>query len=223
MATCSDTAASVSPWNSKNRWGASFMSGTSRAYALKAAMVVASRSSHLARGMPTWSIAAAALAAPSTESNRTTAAVTAEGRGCNFTWISVMTPSVPSDPTSRRVKSYPAEDLRARVPVRNTSPAAVTAVHPSTVSLMVPYRTAAVPEAPHAAMPPMLASAPGSTMKLSPVCLSSRFRCSRVTPASTRASMSSGFTSSTEFMRDKSSDTPPKSAQMWPSKLVPVP
>ena len=51
---------------------------------------------------------------------------------------SVMTASVPSDPTSRRVKSYPAALLRARDPVRTTVPSCSTAVRLSTFSRIVP-------------------------------------------------------------------------------------
>ena len=51
---------------------------------------------------------------------------------------SVMTPSVPSEPTSSPLKSYPADDLRARPPTSTTSPLGSTAVSPSTLSRMVP-------------------------------------------------------------------------------------
>ena len=47
-----------------------------------------------------------------------------------------------------------------------------------------------------AVMPPMVASAPGSTLKNSPVSRRCSFSCFRVTPASTRQSMSSAFTCS---------------------------
>jgi hypothetical protein len=41
---------------------------------------------------------------------------------CRRSVASVITASVPSEPTSRRVRSYPADDLRARPPVVMTSP-----------------------------------------------------------------------------------------------------
>ena len=52
--------------------------------------------------------------------------------------ISVTMPSVPSEPTKRRVRSYPAELLRARLPVRTMSPCGVTTVSASTLSFIVP-------------------------------------------------------------------------------------
>lgn len=54
------------------------------------------------------------------------------------TVTSVMMASVPSEPTSKRVRSYPADDLRARLPVCTISPLASTAVSASTFSRMVP-------------------------------------------------------------------------------------
>jgi len=57
---------------------------------------------------------------------------------CNRNWTSVMIPSVPSDPTKSRVRSYPAADLRVRVPVRNIDPSASTTVNPRTALRIVP-------------------------------------------------------------------------------------
>ena len=57
-----------------------------------------------------------------------------------------------------------------------------------------PYFTVLVPDARVATIPPMEASAPGSTEKNSPLDLSSSFSCLRVTPAWTRQSISSAFT-----------------------------
>jgi hypothetical protein len=56
-----------------------------------------------------------------------------------------------------------------------TSPFGRTTVRPRTVSRIVPYRTAVVPEARVAAMPPIVASAPGSTQKAMPVFASALF------------------------------------------------
>ena len=51
---------------------------------------------------------------------------------------STITPSVPSEPTKSRVRSYPAADLRARRAVRITRPSASTTVRASTFSRIVP-------------------------------------------------------------------------------------
>ena len=91
-----------------------------------------------ATGMPNWIVWITARTAASIESNAQTAADTASGCPKRRTVTSVMTPSVPSDPTKRRVRSYPADDLRARPPVRMTRPSASTTVKPSTTSRIVP-------------------------------------------------------------------------------------
>src|SRR5579872_5626340 len=49
-----------------------------------------------------------------------------------------MTPSVPSEPTKRRVRSYPAEDFFALVAVVIISPSAVTTFKATTLSFIVP-------------------------------------------------------------------------------------
>ena len=72
-------------------------------------------------------------------------------------------------------------------------------------------------------MPPMLASAPGSTVNVRPVLRSALFNCIRVTPASTVASMSSALTRSTLFISRRSIVMPPWIALTWPSSDVPVP
>src|SRR5215218_4929162 len=59
--------------------------------------------------------------------------------------ISVNTPKVPSEPTKRLVRSYPAEDFIAIPPVRITVPSASTTSSPKTWSRITPYRTAFVP------------------------------------------------------------------------------
>lgn len=66
-----------------------------------------------------------------------------------------------------------------------TCPSAITAVSASTLSLMVPYLTVVVPLALVEAMPPSVASAPGSTGKKSPAWRRASFSCLRVTPACT--------------------------------------
>jgi hypothetical protein len=78
------------------------------------------------------------LTAPSIVANGHTAADTASGKPCSRSVTSVITPSVPSEPTKSRVRSYPDADFRARVPVRMIRPSASTTVRPSTFSRMVP-------------------------------------------------------------------------------------
>ena len=108
-----------------------------------------------------------------------------------------MIPSVPSEPTNNRVKSYPAADLRALLDVRIIRPSARTTVSPKTFSRIVPYRTAFVPEALVAAIPPSEASAPGSIGKNNPWSLMNSLSCFRVTLACTVQSKSSAFTRNT--------------------------
>ena len=58
-----------------------------------------------ATGMPNWIVWITARTAFSIDSKAQTAADTASGRPNSRTVISVMTPSVPSDPTNSRVRS----------------------------------------------------------------------------------------------------------------------
>ena len=85
----------------------------------------------------------------------------------------------------------------------------MTTVSPSTFSRIVPYRTAVVPDARVAAMPPIVASAPGSTGNISPVFFRWSFRRRWVSPASTVTSMSSGLSRSTLVIRVRSMVMPP--------------
>jgi hypothetical protein len=78
------------------------------------------------------------LTASATDGKEQIAADTASGSGYRRSVTSVMMPSVPSLPTNSRVRSYPADDLRARVPVRTASPPAVTTSSDSTFSRIVP-------------------------------------------------------------------------------------
>ena len=59
----------------------------------------------------------------------------------------VIRANVPSEPTKRLVKLYPAEVFFALVPVFIISPFAKTTVKPDTTVLIVPYLTAIVPDA----------------------------------------------------------------------------
>src|SRR5580765_5541346 len=72
-------------------------------------------------------------------------------------------------------------------------------------------------------MPPIVASAPGSTGKVSPVLFNALFSWSRVTPASTVASRSSALTRTTRFISRRSRQMPPRMALTWPSSEVPAP
>src|SRR5436190_7166923 len=126
-----------------------------------------------------------------------------------------------ADEEARQVE--PADDLRARVPVLITVPSARTRVRPRTFSRIVPYRSAVVPEARVAAMPPIVASAPGSIGNMRPVFFSALCSCSRVTPASTVASRSSTPTRTIRFMPRRSIVMPPWIALTWPSSDVPAP
>ena len=56
-------------------------------------------------GMPDWMVRMAALQAASTDGNGQTPEAIASGMPDNFSVNSVMRPSVPSEPTIRRVRS----------------------------------------------------------------------------------------------------------------------
>ena len=58
-----------------------------------------------ATGMPDWMVRIAALQAASTVGNGQTPAAIASGMPCSFSVSSVITPSVPSEPTISRVRS----------------------------------------------------------------------------------------------------------------------
>ena len=58
-----------------------------------------------ATGMPDWMVAMTVWQASSTVPNGQTPAATAGGMPCSFKVSSVMMPSVPSEPTSSRVRS----------------------------------------------------------------------------------------------------------------------
>ena len=111
-----------------------------------------------------------------------TAAEIASGWPFNATVNSVIIPKVPSLPTNNLFKSYPADDFLAFVPVLITLPSANTISIAKTFSRIVPYKTAVVPDALVAAIPPKVAFAPGSTEKNNPVERNSLFNISLVTP-----------------------------------------
>ena len=70
-----------------------------------ASICASSSSSIRATGTPSWIVAMTVSTAPLIDSNEQTAAETASGSGCSRSVTSVMTPSVPSDPTNSRVRS----------------------------------------------------------------------------------------------------------------------
>ena len=72
---------------------------------LTASTIASSSSSTRATGMPDWMTAAAVSTAPFMLANEQTAADVASGTRCRRRVISVITPSVPSEPTKRRVRS----------------------------------------------------------------------------------------------------------------------
>src|SRR5262245_34516506 len=72
-------------------------------------------------------------------------------------------------------------------------------------------------------MPPIVASAPGSTGKVRPVLFNALFSWRRVTPASTVASRSSALTRTTRFISRRSRQMPPRMALTCPSREVPAP
>ena len=103
MRACSSTFAWLTPWNSKKSVGASGKSVFEKR--LTMASCASSMISTRATGMPSWIVVMTARAAPSIEANGQTAAATASGRPWRRRVTSVMTPSVPSDPTNSRVRS----------------------------------------------------------------------------------------------------------------------
>src|SRR6266704_440989 len=80
----------------------------------------------------------------------------AAGRGRSRKVADVITPRVPSDPTIRLVRSYPATPLIVRRPVRSTRPSASTTSSPSTASRVTPYFTQRSPPALVARLPPIV-------------------------------------------------------------------
>ncbi len=58
-----------------------------------------------ATGTPSWIVAMTVFTAESIVGKLQTATATASGNGCSRSVISLMIPSVPSDPTNKRVRS----------------------------------------------------------------------------------------------------------------------
>ncbi len=77
-------------------------------------------------------MACTAPAAASSSGNKARSVSTRRGSGMSFSVASVITASVPSLPTRRWVRSYPATPFQLRWPVRTTVPSASTACSAST-------------------------------------------------------------------------------------------
>mmetsp|Transcript_6643 Transcript_6643/g.14545 ORF Transcript_6643/g.14545 Transcript_6643/m.14545 type:complete len:282 (+) Transcript_6643:578-1423(+) len=150
---------------------------------------------------PQFSVSLAVVAAANTPpGNAMRTACDTLGIPCSFKVASVITASVPSEPMSSRVMSYPAADFRALDPVWIIEPSASTAVRLSTLSRIEPYLTAVDPLQRQAHIPPMEAPGPGSSGNQSPLLRSISLSSRYPSPASTRTSRSSSFSSTTFFM-----------------------
>ena len=104
-----------------------------------------------------------------------------------------------------------------------TSPLGVTTVRLITSCFIAPYFTVVVPEAPVAAMPPNVASAPGSTGKNNPCVARISFSCFLRTPGCNVQSRSSWLMRSTLSICETSRETPPYIGVLLPSNEVPAP
>jgi hypothetical protein len=96
--------------------------------------------------MPVWIARITAWQASRTDAKEHDAEAIVSGIPRSLTVSSVMMPRVPSAPTKGCVKSYPADDFFALVPVVMISPSPRTTFRESTLSRMVPERTAFVPD-----------------------------------------------------------------------------
>ena len=173
--------------------------------------------------MPICTIAAAAFTPSSRLSNRTTAADIFSGIPKMRRVSSVMIPKVPSEPTINLVRSYPADNFLVGRPVLMIVPSDKTTVIAKTFSRIDPYLTVVVPEAPVDAIPPNVASAPGSTEKNKPRFASFSLSATRRTPPSTRTNKSSGAISIIVFISEISKLIPPNIGSTCPSNEVPAP
>src|SRR4051794_6426385 len=103
---------------------------------------------------PEAMIRATAASAEVAEAQTAALVRAAPGAGRSARVTSGVTPSVPSDPTMSRVRSYPATPLAVRRPVRRTSPSASTTSSARTKSAVTPYLTQHRPPALVATFPP---------------------------------------------------------------------
>ena len=103
-------------------------SGTSRPIlSFITSMETPSRTSQVETGMPEEKISSTAAPASTMVGKESLAKARYWGLGRILKVTSVRTPRVPSVAAKRWARSYPAEDLRALVPVRTTRPSDMTA------------------------------------------------------------------------------------------------
>ena len=101
-----------------------------------------------------------ARAAAAMESNPATSSAWKGGSGMSFSVASVTTPSRPSEPTNKPVKSNPVLFLWVRPPNRTMAPPARTTSRPRTKSRVTPYLRQRGPPALVAMVPPIAAIRP---------------------------------------------------------------
>ena len=89
---------------------------------------------------------------------RTLNVISASGRAWSRTLTSVMTPSVPHEPVSRRVRSKPATFFTTRPPPRTVAPRPLMNSTPSVRSRGAPKRVASGPADAVAIVAPMVPS-----------------------------------------------------------------
>ena len=190
------------------------------------ASAAASMSSSTAGRMRAAVTAADAAAAASTPGNAAATVTTSPGTiGRRRTVASTMTPSVPSEPVRRAVRSYPVTPFTVRWPVRSRRPSASTTARPSTASRVTPYFAQRRPPAFVAMLPPIveMARLAGSGANQRPRGASASLRSPLSTPGSTTASSSASETSRMRFIRETSSTIAPGLAIAPPARPVPAP
>ncbi len=143
--------------------------------------------------------------------------------GVSFRVASVMTASVPSEPISSRVRSYPTTPLVVETPVRISSPPAVTARRPRVFSRGVPYLTARGPAELYARLPPTVHTAAlvGSGGQKKPWAAAASCTSWLVTPGSTTINRFAGSIRSIRFMRSRARTRALSRGTVAP--VVPVP
>ena len=154
-----------------------------------------------------------------------TTAVAASGAGSRPRRTAEITPSVPSEPTIRLLRSYPATSLRAQPPSATSSPGASATSSPATHAPVTPYFSACAPPAFVATLPPICdcSDAPGSGANISPFSRARRCTWRVLTPASASIRHSAGSSARTVRSRSSEHTTPPSVATAPPVKPVPPP
>src|SRR5205814_10224687 len=149
----------------------------------------------------------------------------ASGAGVSRSHTDVITPSVPSEPTSSAVRSYPATSLRNGPPRRTSSPGATTTSSPVTHAPVTPYLNACGPPAFVATFPPICdcSAAPGSGAKSRPPPRAVCRTAAVVTPASTSIRHSRGSKERTRVSRSSATTTPPSTGTAPAAYPVPPP